>query len=177
MSSQFPAHAQAPGGVIGGQPASRLDPLAYLLMRTVFGLVMMTHGLPKLLGTSHGSMADPMAGATRLIAEVLHLPGAPVLAWLVAVLETFGGAMLIAGAFTRPLAALMTLQMIAICYIHRQHFAWIDRGMEYPLVLLSVALLIAARGGGAWSLDGALAARRRSRAGQGAMRARPPWRD
>ena len=73
--------------------------------------------------------------------------------------------------------ALMTLQMIAICYIHREHFAWIDRGMEYPLVLLSVALLIAARGGGAWSLDGALAARRRSRAGQGAMRARPPWRD
>lgn len=136
--------------------------IAYLLLRIVFGIVMMTHGLPKLLGTSHGSMADPMAGATRLIAEVLHLPGAPVLAWLVAVLETVGGAMLVAGALTRPLAALMTVQMIAICYIHRHHFAWIDRGMEYPLILLAVVLLIAARGGGAWSVDAVLQARRRS---------------
>ncbi|KAA6123175.1 DoxX family protein [Cupriavidus cauae] len=142
--------------------SSRFEPVAYLLLRIVFGIVMMTHGLPKLLGTSHGSMADPMAGATRLIAEVLHLPGAPVLAWLVAVLETFGGAMLAAGAWTRPLAALMTVQMIAICYIHRQHFAWIDRGMEYLLVLLAVVLLIAARGGGAWSVDAALQARRRA---------------
>ncbi len=141
---------------------ARFEPVAYLLLRVVFGIVMMTHGLPKLLGTGHGSMADPMAGATRLIDEVLHLPGAPVLAWLVAVLETFGGAMLVAGAWTRPLAALMTVQMIAICYIHRQHFAWIDRGIEYPLVLLAVVLLIAARGGGAWSVDAALQARRRA---------------
>lgn len=177
MPNHIPSHADAPSGAMSGLSTSRLEPLAYLLMRIVFGIVMMTHGLPKLLGTSHGSMADPMAGATRLIAEVLRLPGAPVLAWLVAVLETFGGAMLVAGAFTRPLAALMTLQMIAICYIHRQHFAWIDRGMEYPLVLLSVALLIAARGGGAWSLDAVLAARRRSWAGRGAMRARSPRRD
>ncbi|KAA0180950.1 DoxX family protein [Cupriavidus gilardii] len=151
-------------GLVGQQHAAgaRFEPVAYLLLRVVFGIVMMTHGLPKLLGTSHGSMADPMAGATRLIDEVLHLPGAPVLAWLVAVLETFGGAMLVAGAWTRPLAALMTVQMIAICYIHRQHFAWIDRGMEYPLVLLAVVLLIAARGGGAWSVDAALQARRRA---------------
>lgn len=164
MPNRFPSHADSPSSNMSSLSvsASRLEPSAYLLMRVVFGIVMMTHGVPKLLETSHGSMADPMAGATRLIAEVLHLPGAPVLAWLVAVLETFGGAMLIAGVFTRPLAAVMTLQMIAICYIHRQHFAWIDRGMEYPLVLLSVALLIAARGGGAWSLDAILAARRRS---------------
>lgn len=166
MPNPFPSHADAPSGATSGLSASRLERASYLLLRIVFGLVMMTHGLPKLLGTSHGSMDDPMAGATRLIAEVLHLPAAPVLAWLVAVLETFGGAMLIAGAFTRPLAALMTLQMIAICYIHRHHFAWIDRGMEYPLVLLAVALLIAARGGGAWSVDAILAARRRSWSGR-----------
>lgn len=153
---------QRDAGVARDASTPRLEPAAYLLLRIVFGIVMMTHGLPKLLGTSHGSMADPMAGATRLIAEVLHLPGAPVLAWLVAALETFGGTMLVAGALTRPLAALMTVQMLVICYIHRQHFAWIDRGMEYPLVLLVVVLLIAARGGGAWSIDAVLAARRRT---------------
>ncbi|AGW90941.1 MULTISPECIES: DoxX family protein [Cupriavidus] len=139
---------------------TRLEPLAYALLRAVFGLVMMTHGLPKLLGTSHGSMANPMAGATNLIANVLHLPMAPQIALAVALLETIGGAMLVAGVLTRPVAALMTVQMAVICYIHRQHFAWIDRGMEYPLVLLVVVLLLAARGAGAWSVDSLRAARR-----------------
>ena len=139
---------------------SRLEPLAYALLRAVFGIVMMTHGLPKLLGTSHGSMANPMAGATNLIANVLHLPMAPQIALAVALLETIGGAMLVAGLLTRPVAALMTMQMAVICYIHRQHFAWIDRGMEYPLVLLAVVALIVARGAGAWSIDSLRAVRR-----------------
>ncbi|EYS80730.1 DoxX family protein [Cupriavidus sp. SK-4] len=133
---------------------ARLEPLAYALLRAVFGVVMMTHGLPKLLGTSHGSMANPMAGATNLIANVLHLPMAPQIALAVALLETIGGAMLVAGLLTRPVAALMTAQMAVIGYIHRQHFAWIDRGMEYPLVLLAVVALIMVRGAGAWSVDG-----------------------
>ncbi|WP_455282621.1 DoxX family protein [Cupriavidus necator] len=139
---------------------TRLEPLAYALLRAVFGIVMMTHGLPKLLGTSHGSMANPMAGATSLIANVLHLPMAPQIALAVALLETVGGAMQVTGVLTRPVAALMAVQMAVICYLHRQHFAWIDRGMEYPLVLLAVVLLLVARGAGAWSVDGLRAARR-----------------
>ena len=60
-------------------------------------MTMLTHGLPKLLGTSHGSMADPMAGSTSLIANVLQLPFAPQLAMFVAILETFGGVMMAVG--------------------------------------------------------------------------------
>lgn len=131
-----------------------LEPYAWCLLRVLFGVVMLTHGLPKLLGTAHGSMADPMAGATRLIAEVLHLPFARALAQAVAVLEVAGGALIVAGWLVRPLAVLMAGELVAICYIHRAHFAWIDRGMEYPLVLLAVALLMIARGAGRWSVDG-----------------------
>lgn len=147
------------------QPARtlrRLEPLAYAMLRAAFGLVMMTHGLPKVLGIGHGSMADPLGGATRLIAEVLHLPFAPQVAYAVGLFETLGGLLLAAGLLTRPLAALMAVQMLVICYIHRAHFAWIDRGMEYPLVLLFVATLIAARGGDQLSMDRLL--RPRSRA-------------
>ncbi|MBY4895986.1 DoxX family protein [Cupriavidus sp. AU9028] len=137
-------------------PIMALEPLAYLALRAIFGAVMMTHGVPKLLGMPHGSMSDPMAGATRLIETVLHLPFAAQLAWLVAGLEAVGGAMLVVGLATRPVAALMTVQMAAICFIHRAHFAWIDRGMEYPLVLLGVAFLLCARGSGPLSLDARL---------------------
>ena len=33
------------------------EPLAYALLRAGFGVIMLTHGLPKLLGNAHGSMA------------------------------------------------------------------------------------------------------------------------
>jgi putative oxidoreductase len=32
-------------------------------------------------------------------------------------------------------------------------YPWIDRGIEYPLILGFVALLISARGGGVYSID------------------------
>ncbi|GAB3380803.1 hypothetical protein [Azotobacter armeniacus] len=51
----------------------------------------MSHGLPKLLGTSHGSMGDPMAASISLIRIVLHLPAPAVFALCVALLEGIGG--------------------------------------------------------------------------------------
>jgi putative oxidoreductase len=149
LSSDRPGTALAPLS----RQAGRIEPAAYAVLRSVFGIVMMTHGLPKVLGIGHGSMTNPLAGATRLIADVLHLPFAPQLAYAVGLFETIGGLLLVMGLLTRPVAALMAVQMVVICYIHRAHFAWIDRGMEYPLVLLFVATMIAARGGDHWSLD------------------------
>ena len=73
----------------------------YAVLRIVFGIVLFTHGLPKALGTSHGSMADPMAGSINLIQNVLGLPFAPQLAFLVMLLETGGAIMLVLGLCTR----------------------------------------------------------------------------
>ena len=110
----------------GRQPAPRLilpalgpvyaggTPLAGAALRIAFGLTMVTHGLPKLLGSSHGSMADPMAGSTGLIRNVLGLPFAEELAMLVTLLETFGGLALAAGLATRLIAVMFTIEMIAI---------------------------------------------------------------
>ncbi|MFN3511922.1 MAG: DoxX family membrane protein [Phenylobacterium sp.] len=52
-------------------------------------------------------MADPMAGSTRLIGEVLGLPFAPQLAVFVALLETFGGLAVAAGLATRRFAPML----------------------------------------------------------------------
>jgi len=131
----------------------RPEVLAYFLLRVAFGLMLITHGLPKILGTSHGSMASPMAGSVNLIANVLHLPAAPVIGWFIALLEGLGGLMLALGLLTRPLAAMVTVQMLVICWILGPTFPWIDRGFEYPLMLAFVSFYLLMRGGGQMSLD------------------------
>jgi len=128
-------------------------PASYAVMRAVFGIVLITHGLPKLLGTSHGSMADPMAGSIDLIENVLDLPMAPVLAMCVALLEGVGGLLLAAGMATRPIAILVAMQMAGICFALGPTWPWIDRGIEFPFLMTFLALFMAFKGGGRWSID------------------------
>jgi putative oxidoreductase len=128
-------------------------PLTYTLLRAAFGLTIVTHGLPKLTGSAHGSMADPMAGSINLMTNVLHLPFAPQLAMFVALLETFGGLAVALGFATRIFAPMLAIQMAFICIALGSTYPWIDRGFEYPLILGFVALLISIHGSGAWSVD------------------------
>ncbi len=136
-----------------GRWYARGESASYALLRFGYGAIIFTHGLPKALGASHGSMADPMAGSIRLIGEVMGLPFAPQLAFLVMLLETAGAAMLALGLLTRPLALLLLVEMIAISYAMGPTWPWIDRGIEYPVLLGLAALYVMLRGGGAYSLD------------------------
>ncbi|MCE4062479.1 DoxX family protein [Pandoraea sputorum] len=128
------------------------EPALYALLRTAFGIVLFTHGLPKVLGASHGSMADPMAGSINLIQNVMGLPFAPQLAFLVMLLETIGALMLALGLFTRVVASLFVLEMVGISFALGPTWPWIDRGIEYPVLMAFLALYIVARGGGAYAL-------------------------
>lgn len=127
--------------------------VSYALLRLGFGFVILTHGIPKLFDLPHGSMSDPLGGATRLIAVNLGLPFAEQLALFITALETVGALALAAGLFTRLLAPMFAVQMLFICFALRANFAWIDRGYEFPLVLGFIALFLSFRGGGALSLD------------------------
>jgi len=138
--------------LLGGFYA-KLEPVFYALLRFVFGIVMFTHGLPKALGISHGSMADPMAGSTHLIQNVMGLPFAPQLAFLVMLLETLGALMLAIGLWSRLVALAITIQMIGICYALGPTWPWIDRGIEYPALMAFLALYIVVRGSGRFSVD------------------------
>lgn len=126
--------------------------VGYALLRAGFGVVILTHGLPKLLGTPHGSMADPAAGAMRMV-ESLGLPFAPQLILFVTSLETVGAVRLAAGLLTRLVAPMFAVQMLVICLATRAQFAWFDRGFEFPLMLGLTALYFAMRGGGPFSLN------------------------
>ena len=131
----------------------RAEPVLYALLRLVFGIVMLTHGLPKALGIPHGSMADPMAGSTRMIQEVMGLPFAPQLAFLVMLLETVGALMLALGLWARPVGLLIALQMVGICFALGPTWPWIDRGIEFPFLMGFLALYIAVRGSGQFALE------------------------
>lgn len=144
----MPLAFPAPGGFY-----LRSEPVTYAILRIGFGLTMATHGFPKLLGIAPGSMANPMAGSTHLIGDVLGLPFAAQLSMLVAILEAVGGIMVAAGLLTRLVAAMMAIQMLAICYALGPTYPWIDRGIEYPIILGLVALAISIRGGGSASVD------------------------
>lgn len=127
--------------------------IAATLLRMGYGGLLMSHGLPKLLGTAHGAMADPMAASTRLIDSTLGLPAAPLLAWLVMLLESGGGLLLAAGAWVRPVAVLLTVEMVAICVALGPTWAWLDRGIEFPFLMALLSLWFAVEGGGHWGLD------------------------
>ena len=118
---------------------------SYVLLRVAFGLTIVTHGLPKMTGSAGGS--------TNLIDRVLQLPFAPQLAMFVALLETCGGLAVAAGFATRLFAPMLAVQMAAICFALGPKYPWIDRGIEYPIILGFIALLIAMHGSVAWSLD------------------------
>lgn len=132
------------------------EPVFYTLLRIALGVVLFTHGLPKALGISHGSMADPMGGSVNLIENVMGLPFASQLAFLVMLLETGGSILLMVGLGTRVVALLISLQMVGICYALGPTWPWIDRGIEFPVLMGFLALYMVARGGGSWALDALL---------------------
>ena len=132
---------------------ARGEPVMYALLRAMFGIILLTHGLPKALGTSHGSMANPMEGSINLIQNVLGLPFASELAFLVMLLETLGALMLTVGLWVRPVALIVALEMIGISCALGPTWPWVDRGIEYPVLMTFLALYIALRGSGRLALD------------------------
>jgi len=134
-----------------------LEPALYATLRVAFAAIIFTHGLPKAVGESHGSMANPMAASINLIDNVMGLPFAPQLALLVMILETVGAVMLAFGFATRCVALLVTLEMIAISYAMGPTWAWIDRGIEYPVLMGFLATYMFARGSGTFGVDACLA--------------------
>ncbi len=129
------------------------EPVFYTLLRIAFGIVLLTHGLPKALGIPHGSMADPLGGSINLIQNVLGLPFAPQLAFLILLLETCGAIMLIIGLGTRAVALFIAMQMAGISCALGPTWPWFDRGIEFPVLMGFLALYMITRGGGAFALD------------------------
>ena len=118
-------------------------PRALGLLRIVTGYLFIAHGTAKLFGAPHIAMFDGL--------QLLSLVGAA------GILEVFGGALIIAGLFTRPTAFVLSgLNAFAYFIAHAPQgnaLLPILNGGELAALYSFLFLLIAVIGGGAWSLD------------------------
>jgi putative oxidoreductase len=127
----------------------RATQIAYFLLRVVSGLLFLQAGGMKLLGWFGGL---PNGVTAPVMSQV----------WIGGVLELVGGALILLGLFTRPVAFILSGEMaVAYWQFHAPNGHWPIQNHGEPAVLLCfIFLYMAARGGGDYSLD-ALIRRRR----------------
>ncbi|WP_026550190.1 DoxX family protein [Arthrobacter sp. Br18] len=136
------------------------DPLttsARAILRVVVGFVFAAHGWQKYNEWT-------ITGTAAAFGE-MGVPLPDVAAPVIATLELVGGVTLILGFLTRPVAALLALDMLgALVLVHLPAGVFVANG-GYELVLLlgAAALTLALVGPGRASVDHALFGRRNSR--------------
>jgi putative oxidoreductase len=131
-------------------PASFVDawaPRDLSLLRIITGFLFISHGLQKIL-----DFPVPRPEPTELLS----------LAGVAGLLELFGGALLLIGLFTRPVAFVLSGEMAFAYFIaHAPQNFWplINRG-ELAVLYCFVFLYFAVAGAGPWSVDNWLERRR-----------------
>lgn len=134
----------------------RLAPFAgptHAILRIGAGLLFLQHGVMKLFGWLGGVDG---AGATVDLMSQMGLAG---------IIETVGAALIIIGLFTRPVAAIAFLEMLAAYWIahHPQGGFPVQNQGGLPLLFALVWLFLVGNGAGPWSVDRQLARRGTSR--------------
>jgi len=139
------------------------DPILAFL-RIVLGVVFFAHGAQKMLGWFGGY------GYTGTMGYFTSL-GIPSIFGMLAICAEFvGGLGLIVGFLSRIAALGIIVNMLtAIALVHRPNGLFMNWGLaatggvaagegyEFHLLVIAICVLIVARGGGALSIDGAVA--------------------
>jgi putative oxidoreductase len=120
-----------------------LQPLGLLVLRVALGIVFFSHGYPKLVHFGAGMQSF----------FIQHgLPGYFV--YISAVLEVFGGILLVLGLFTRGAALLLAIEMgVAIWKVHSANGYLAVHNYEFPLTLLAGCFALTTVGAGMLSID------------------------
>jgi putative oxidoreductase len=126
------------------------------LMRLVLGIIFYGNGAQKLCGWFGGF---GWHRTMQMFTGSLHIPAFFSACAIFA--EFFGGLFLLAGFFSRFAALAIAIDMmVAILKVHFRNGLLGGpggEGYEFPLALLALAILIISRGGGAMSIDRAIA--------------------
>lgn len=137
------------------------DGVSAFLARITLGIVILPHGLQKLLGMFGGSgFIETMSSLTN--PEGAGLPA--VVAFLVIVGESFGALGLIVGFISRLCALGIIVIMIgAVNMFHLEHgffMNWygkaVGEGYEYHILAIGLGLIVLIKGAGRWSIDRSL---------------------
>lgn len=126
-----------------------------VLLRLGLGIVFLVSGVGKLAGI--GPKATGIEGFAGFLAS-LGVPAPVLFAWLVALVETAGGLLLLVGLLVRYAAVLLAGDMlVATLLVHLPNgFSVGDGGIEYTMVLCLASLSLALSGPGRWALEYAL---------------------
>lgn len=110
----------------------------------------MQHGAQKLFGWLGGVDGE---GATVELISLMGLAG---------VLEFFGGLLIVLGLLTRPVAAILVIEMVAAFFMaHAPQGGFpIQNGGELPLLFALVYLFLAGNGPGPFAVDRMLGRKR-----------------
>jgi len=118
-------------------------PRVLSILRIVAALLFFEHGSAKLFGFPPSNFSP----------EVMSLP------WIAGVLEVVGGALLVVGLFTRPVAFILSGQMaVAYWMFHYtpEKIYPLVNGGEAAILYCFIFLYLVFAGGGSWSLDALL---------------------
>jgi putative oxidoreductase len=125
------------------------------LLRVAVGLVFVMHGGQKLFVWGIPGVTAAFTG--------MGIPLPALSAVVVTLVEFLGGLAYLAGFLTRWTAVPMAINMVvAMLAVHLKGGFFLPAGLEYTLTLLGAHLTLALSGGGALSVDGVLAQRKRS---------------
>ena len=124
------------------QLAATWAPRVLGILRIVTALLFIEHGTQKLF-----AFPGPFPGGQP---PLLSLAGAA------AVLELFGGLLVLAGFLTRPVAFLLSGEMaVGYWLVHApRNFFPVLNGGDAAILFCFIFLYLAAAGPGAWSIDG-----------------------
>jgi putative oxidoreductase len=119
--------------------AAAWAPRILSVLRIATGLLLLQHGTAKLLGFP----------AADFHPEITSMAG------IAGMLELGGGALIVIGLFTRPVAFILSgMTAVAYFYVHApQDFFPIRNGGELAALYCFVFLYLACAGAGPWSID------------------------
>lgn len=127
--------------------ASNNNDIAPLVLRLTLGVIFIGHGWGKLFGEGNPAGFAGWLGSMGLEPSYL-------LAVAAGLAETFGGALLIAGLFTRAAASsLVVVMLVAIGFVHLDAGMFGKGGYEFQLLLLVGVVSLLIQGAGKHSVD------------------------
>lgn len=122
----------------------KAEEIAWLLLRIVAGVMFFQAGAMGILGW-FGGLPAPMGPTAPFLSQI----------WIGKMMELVGGAAIVLGLFTRPVAFLLSGEMaVAYWQFHAPNGTWpiVNHGGEAVLFCF-IFLLMAAKGAGPFSLD------------------------
>jgi putative oxidoreductase len=134
------------------------DDIGAFIARITLGIVILPHGMQKLLGLFGG------AGFSGTV-EFFVSSGIPAfIAILIVIGESFGALGLIVGFLSRLAALGITIIMLgAVVTVHLQNGFFMNwagtqagEGFEFHLLAVGLGLIVLIKGGGIWSVDRAI---------------------